>query len=76
MTEEMYQYLHEIIAGRAHPNSGRDHSSRMAYTSCMYMLEYAHDGNLEALKNYDYGERAPHPELAGQIVKAMFKEVD
>ncbi len=74
MTEEMYQYLHELIAGRAHPNSGRDHSARMAYVSCLWMLEYAHDGNIEELKNYDYGERVPHPELAGQMIKAMFRK--
>lgn len=41
MTEKMYKYLHEIIAGRAHPNSGRDHTARMAYVSCLQMLEYA-----------------------------------
>ena len=56
MTKEAYEYLHKIIAGRAHPDSGRDRSAQMAYTSCLWMLEYAHDGNIKALKNFDYGE--------------------
>lgn len=70
MNEEIYQYLLKIIAARANPENGRDSAARMAYCSCMWMLEYAHNGDWEALRNFDYGER---PALSGQMIKMMFR---
>lgn len=76
MDEKIYEYLHTIIAGRAHPNSGRDHAARLAYLQCLYMLEYAHQGNLEALKWYDHGERPPEmSKISGEIIKALFNNI-
>ena len=74
MSEEMYQYLHALLASRANPNSGRECANRMAYVSCMWMLEYAHDENWDALKNYDYDNVLAKQDkaLAGQILKQMF----
>lgn len=65
----MYQMLHRMLSERAAHYDRRAEASRdangritdlsalgeyMAYTSARDMLEYAHSGNLECLREFDY----------------------
>lgn len=54
MNEEMYKLLHKILSDRVIENYGTDRSAWIAYESALSMLEYAHDGNLECLRQFDY----------------------
>ena len=57
MTEEMYEYLHKIIGDRAQRCDNV--AGACSYKSVLSMLEYAHEGNIECLRQFDYyGEEA------------------
>lgn len=53
MNEEMYNYLCNILYSRTE-DYNYSASARSAYKSCLWMLHYAHNDDLMALRNYDY----------------------
>lgn len=54
MTEEMYKLLHSILTDRVIYWDTKNQDMWSAYESALTMLEYAHEGNVECLKQFDY----------------------